>query len=286
MHRAPSGRSLWLAPLLGGLGVTLGVVGMLAAARRDNGDSGVIVLIFLLMALNASLSALLVAEQRGWRSAATRAERLEKQLATREQALSEAGMSDSLTGLRNRLAFYEILEHDFERAQRSGQPLTCLLIDLDYFRRVNDRYGHHFGDVILIAFAKMLTGTLRGSDVVCRFGGDEFMLLLPEANVDQSTIVAERIRHLLKREVFSDGIAATAVTASYGLASAPAPGVTRPGVLIERAEAALAVAKRGGRDRYAIDPASMAPRESPAENAERSLLPLIKRGESEDHTDA
>src|SRR5215213_9964379 len=105
MNRAPFGPLLWLAPLLGGLGVTLGVAGVLTALRRGDGDSGTALLILALTALVVTLSVLLVAEQRGWRHAASRAERLQQQLATREQALTEAGMRDSLTGLRNRLAF-------------------------------------------------------------------------------------------------------------------------------------------------------------------------------------
>lgn len=257
MARAPRGPRLWLAPALGGFGVMLGVVAVLDALDRDAG----MVLILMLAALTgivAALSVLLVAEQRGWRSTASRVGDLEQQLASREQALTEAETRDSLTGLRNRVALYEILEQEFERAERAGQPLGCVLIDIDYFRRVNDRFGHHFGDTVLVTFTRMLTRLLRGADLVCRYGGDEFMLLLSESNATQSLIVAERVRQQLKREVFSDGTAAAAITASFGLATAPAPGLSRANQLIERVEAALEEAKRGGRDRVAVDPAVFA----------------------------
>src|SRR5687768_4306944 len=120
---------MWLAPALGGTGVTLGVVGVLDALDRDAGLLHVGVLIALTV-LAVTLAILLVAEQRGWRTTASRMGDLEQRLASQEQALSDAATRDSLTGLQNRLAFYEMLEIDFERAKRAGQPLACVLIDL------------------------------------------------------------------------------------------------------------------------------------------------------------
>jgi len=243
-----------LAPALGGAGVALGVILILTGLDRDAGALAFIATLALTL-LVVTLAVLLVAEQRGWRSTASHVGDLEERLATQARALSEAGSRDSLTGLRNRLAFYEILEADFERALRSGEPLACVLIDLDYFRRVNDRFGHHFGDTVLIHFTRMLARLLRGADVLCRYGGDEFIVMLPESTTAQAMIVAERVRQQLKREVFSDGTVAAAITASFGVAAIPLPGLTRPNELIERVESALEDAKRGGRDRIAVDPA-------------------------------
>jgi diguanylate cyclase (GGDEF)-like protein len=254
VYRPPEGPRLWLAPALGGAGVALGVILLLVGLDRDVGTLPLAAL-FALTAIVVTLSVLLVAEQRGWRSTASRVDDLEERLASQAQALSEAGTRDSLTGLRNRLAFYETIETDFARAMRSGEPLACVLIDLDYFRRVNDRFGHHFGDTVLVRFTGMLSQLLRGADLVCRYGGDEFILMLAESTAAQAMIVAERIRQQLKREVFSDGTVAAAITASFGVAAVPLPGITRPNELIERVESALEEAKRGGRDRIAVDPA-------------------------------
>ena len=256
MDRPPHGLRLWLAPAIGGLGLGFGVVSIVAGLNRG---AGILQLVasLALATLVVVLSILLVAEQQGWRSTASRIGLLEEELAFRQQALSEAGARDPLTGLPNRVAFYEMLELDFQRWRRERQSFACVLIDLDHFRHINDRFGHHFGDMVLITFARLLTRLLRGADAVCRYEGDEFMLLLGESNAAQAMAVAERVREQLKREVFSDGTAAAAVTASVGIASVPAPGVSRPNHLIERVEAALEDAKRGGRDRVAVDRAVM-----------------------------
>lgn len=288
MYRAPQGPRLWLAPALGGLGVALGVAGVLGARGRDAGilDLGIA---FGLLALVVVLAVLLVAEQRGWRSTASRVGDLEQQLASQEQALTESGTRDSLTGLRNRVAFYEMLETDFQRALRQGQPIGCVLIDLDYFRRVNDRFGHHFGDTVLVSLTRMLVRLLRGGDVVCRYGGDEFILMLAESNASQAMIVAERIRQQFKREVFSDGTAAAAITASFGVAAAPAPGISRPNHLIERVEAALEEAKRGGRHRVSADPAvfiATPPTGLESDDVGPEPLPTRRRTDQQERADA
>jgi diguanylate cyclase (GGDEF)-like protein len=146
---------------------------------------------------------------------------------------------------------------DFPQAARARVPIACVLVDIDHFRRVNDRFGHAFGDAVLQQFTRLLRLMLRGGDLICRYGGDQFMLMLNGSNATQAAIVAERIRLQLKREVFSDGSAAAAITASFGVAVAPAPDVRHPGQMIERVESALFEAKRGGRDRISIDPAAL-----------------------------
>jgi diguanylate cyclase (GGDEF)-like protein len=212
----------------------------------------------LYIALVIALTALVVIEQRRVRSAASHLSSLEQRLASQERALSEASERDSLTGLPNRLAFYEQLEADLSDAMREGQPLSCVLIDLDNLRRINDRFGHHFGDRVLQRFTRLLVRVLRSDDTVCRYGGDEFILILHQTAARQALTVAERVRAQMKREVFSDGHSAAAVTASFGIAAVPVVGVERANDLIERVEAAVVEAKRGGRDRIAADPAAIA----------------------------
>lgn len=245
---------LWLAPVLGGLGTAVGVGGALNELRQHDGDVSTGALVILcLTALVITLSILIVLEQRGSRSVSGQVNQLEAQLRSRELALREAGKSDALTGLGNRIALAESLEASFRQLARGGPPFACVLIDIDRFRRVNDRFGQHFGDVVLVSFTRLLTRLLRGSDLVCRYGGDQFMLLLADTSAELAVTIAERVRQSVKSEVFSDGTAAAALTASFGVAT-PVAGVERAGALIERVESALAEAKRGGRDRIAIDP--------------------------------
>jgi diguanylate cyclase (GGDEF)-like protein len=252
-----TGPPLWLAPVLGGIGLGLSATAIVVEIGQGARFVHLVVL-FAMTGLVLVLSLTLFAMQQGWRSTTAQVHNLEQQLAVQEHALSEAGTRDALTGLPNRVAFYEILELEFEQVARSGQALACVLIDIDHFRQINDRYGHHFGDTVLSRFTRMLVRLLRGEDRVCRYGGDEFMLLLLETDGRQALRVAERIRSHLKREVFSDGNVATAVTASFAVVAVPAEGMTRPNQVIEHIEAALAEAKRGGRDRIAIDPAALA----------------------------
>lgn len=251
------GSRLWLAPLLGVGGVALG--GVVIARQIDQGaDAPTVVSSALYIALVIALTALVVIEQRRVRSSASHLSSLEERLASQERALSEASERDSLTGLPNRLAFYEQLEADLSDAMREGQPLSCVLIDLDNLRRINDRFGHHFGDRVLQRFTRLLVRVLRSDDTVCRYGGDEFILILHQTAARQALTVAERVRAQMKREVFSDGHSAAAVTASFGIAAVPVVGVERANDLIERVEAAVVEAKRGGRDRIAADPAAIA----------------------------
>ncbi len=263
MQRPPQGPRLWLAPFLGGIGTALIVAAVVNGLRRDRADAAGFIVLLALMLLVVALSVLLIAEQRGRRSTVARIDVLENRLAAQEQMLTEAVKRDSLTGLRNRFAFYELLDQTFGEALRGSRPLACVLIGLDHFRRLNDRFGHHFGDTVLVTFTRLLDKAVRDDDQVFRYSGDEFVVVMPDVTADQATAAAEEVRQMLKREVFSDGAAAAALTASFGIAVFPAPAVTRYGALIERMEAALVEAKRGGRDRIALGTPNVA-EESPA----------------------
>lgn len=180
---------------------------------------------------------------------------LEEKNAALERAhehIVELSRTDSMTGLLNRRHFDETFSVEVDRARRQGTGLCAMMVDLDHFKSVNDRYGHGMGDRVLIAAAAALKAQSRPYDVVARYGGEEFIVLLPDTTLDGARACAERMR---------SAIAALAVegyphpiTASLGVA-ALAEGEARH-QLQSRTDAALYRAKDGGRNRVATDPAS------------------------------
>lgn len=131
------------------------------------------------------------------------------------------GLTDPLTGLYNRRFFERRMREEVERwSRRRDTALACLLVDVDHFKQINDRYGHHAGDCVLQGLVKLFGRVLRGSDVLARFGGEEFVLLLPETGREQGTNIAERLRALVESTPISTGKAdSLSVTVSIGLAA-------------------------------------------------------------------
>jgi diguanylate cyclase (GGDEF)-like protein len=165
-----------------------------------------------------------------------------------ERRLCMLANSDPLTGLNNKRMFFEHFEREWSRAKRHNINLSCVLIDIDFFKRINDTYGHPTGDVVLKNLAKVLGTGCRQSDIVCRYGGEEFLVLLPETNEEQATLWAERMRETLRAtDVKVDG-AKLQLTASFGVAQLM-PEIERAEELVDRADQCLLVAKRSGRDR-------------------------------------
>jgi diguanylate cyclase (GGDEF)-like protein len=157
---------------------------------------------------------------------------------------------DGLTGLANRRASSDALQAEAARAERLGTPLSVVLADLDAFKDVNDAHGHAVGDQVLRTFADVLRETLRESDVAGRWGGEEFLLLLPGADEDGAAQLAERVRDGLSARSIP-GTAGLRVTASFGVAERIPDSTTEQ--LVGAADGALYRAKRAGRNRVARD---------------------------------
>jgi diguanylate cyclase (GGDEF)-like protein/putative nucleotidyltransferase with HDIG domain len=162
--------------------------------------------------------------------------------------LSEAALSDTLTGLRNRLALDRELQAEIERTQTSGEPLSVVIGDLDYFKSVNDRLGHRAGDEALVRTGRVLARHRRGGDCIARTGGEEFTILLPGATEHAAYLLAENIRTAIEHEFRNDP---AVLTFSFGVATFPTHGGSADSVL-EAADQALYAAKALGRNRCVI----------------------------------
>jgi diguanylate cyclase (GGDEF)-like protein len=145
----------------------------------------------------------------------------------------------------------ETLQREVARARRNGTPLSVIVVDLDHFKKVNDTQGHPVGDVVLQGVAQQLQRALRASDVACRFGGEEFILILPECAKPAAAAKAEELCGRVRQLSFKEGGGALRVSASFGVASFPSDA-SLPETLLELADAALYEAKRSGRDRVVV----------------------------------
>lgn len=158
------------------------------------------------------------------------------------------GLYDPLTGIYSRLTLQQRLQEEVNRARRYQDPLTIMMVDLDNFKSINDAFGHQRGDQILIEFAERIQTTLRDSDLIFRYGGDEFVVLLPKTTKEQSILLAQRLL-TATRDLPFDGTPPVTLTASIGTASFLEDGQT-PESLFEKADLRSYEAKRAGRDRF------------------------------------
>lgn len=186
-------------------------------------------------------------------SVAIRLKRERDQLrATAEEAVASAeiaheqAMTDALTGLLNRYGLQRTLQREQAEARRYHRPLSCLLIDLDHFKNINDTYGHAAGDIALQQIAGILSKAVRGSDTVFRYGGEEFLVLLPETNLEGAMALAEKIRAASDAQLFGDGHIFP-LTLSAGVASLNEHESGHD--MVARADMALYNAKALGRNR-------------------------------------
>lgn len=168
----------------------------------------------------------------------------------------ELSITDPLTGLHNRHYLQAHLGRLVEDAVDGGRPLTILVADIDYFKRINDTYGHDVGDVVLQEFAERFRQNTRGIDLVCRIGGEEFMLVMPDVGVEAAEQIAERLRErIAERPFVVSSQLSVPITASVGLASMGFVDDT-PERIFKRADNALYAAKRDGRNRVVSDAAA------------------------------
>jgi diguanylate cyclase (GGDEF)-like protein/PAS domain S-box-containing protein len=168
------------------------------------------------------------------------------------EALRTQSVRDALTGLYNRRYLEEVLEREVRRAARAAQSLGVLMIDLDHFKNFNDTYGHDAGDAVLRETGSSLSRGIRAEDFVCRFGGEEFVVILPTANLEAACGRAERLRLKMKElTILHHGRSMGMLTVSIGVAVFPEHGVS-PKELMAAADAALYEAKRRGRDQVSV----------------------------------
>ena len=164
------------------------------------------------------------------------------------EEVERLAITDSLTSLYNRRHLFELADREFQRARRYRIPLSIMMVDIDEFKRVNDTYGHAIGDQVLQGVAECCRKELRGVDVIGRYGGDEFVALLPETGLPAACQVAERLRRSIAERVLDTRAGRVAVTVSLGIAVMDDEHLT-PETLIDRADKALYVAKQNGRNR-------------------------------------
>lgn len=166
----------------------------------------------------------------------------------KDRILRGIAQCDPLTGIMNRRAFHERFTMEWERACRHHRPLSCVMADLDLFKRINDEHGHAAGDVVIQTVAKLLEDQCRASDVVCRYGGEEFCVLLTETNEAGAACWAEHVRRAVSETTIPAGDLSLRVTVSMGVAER-LTDITSVEKLVDLADQALAVAKQSGRDR-------------------------------------
>jgi diguanylate cyclase len=173
---------------------------------------------------------------------------LARKVTQQNRRLEEVGRTDGLTGLGNRRHAFRMAEHELERHYRTGRPAVLMLLDVDRFKTVNDRFGHPAGDAVLCGVAEVLRASCRTIDTLARYGGDEFLLVLPETDIRGATEVAQRIRERAAALEIA-GAPGLRCTVSLGAAEADRQ-ITNVDVWVQQADVALYRAKSGGRDRF------------------------------------
>ncbi|MGQ0523407.1 MAG: diguanylate cyclase [Betaproteobacteria bacterium] len=187
-----------------------------------------------------------------------------------DEETSRLATTDPLTGVFNRRTFIELADQELARSRRAGTPLSLMMLDLDHFKRVNDTFGHLVGDEVLVAFTRLIRDCVRRGDLVVRYGGEEFCVLLPGTTLTAATALAERIRATCSAQALTAH--AFKVSVSIGLTAYAGDSNTTLGDLLARADEALYLAKDEGRDRVIALPLSTLP------SATQRALPLEQVG--------
>ena len=175
-----------------------------------------------------------------------------RDLTESRKALAEQANTDTLTRLKNRRLFHAQAEQNLAECRRFGKDMSVLLIDIDHFKKVNDTYGHHTGDEVLVEVATQLARMVRDADTVARFGGEEFATLLPETNRLGAAVLGERIRKAVEDADIVVNGRHIRVTVSIGIATLAAEMVESIDQLLDIADRRLYLAKNGGRNRICV----------------------------------
>jgi len=199
-------------------------------------------------------------------------ERSNRQLREANERLLKLSVTDDRTNLLNDRYLRRRLVEEFKRAQRYGTPLSVLILDLDHFKQVNDKYGHDCGDQVLREFGRLAAENARDIDILGRFGGEEFLMILPNTTGLRGALVAERVRKAAEEHIYKYREFLIRVTVSAGLASFPAnPTIHSETDLLKAADNALYRAKQTTRNRVIVDPSSL-----PSDLLEGDLSAIFK----------
>jgi len=175
-----------------------------------------------------------------------------RELEENRRALAELATTDALTHLKNRRLFYSQANQNLADCRRNGRDMSVLVLDIDHFKKVNDTYGHHAGDEVLVRVAGLLTRMVRAVDTVARFGGEEFAILMPETNKLGAAVLGERIRTAIEKETILVEDRTIPITASLGIATLAAEQVESIDQLLSIADRRLYLAKNQGRNRICV----------------------------------
>lgn len=179
-------------------------------------------------------------------------ENKQRQLEDAYARLEQLAVTDQVTGLYNRHHFFTVVGHFLEESRRYGIPLSCMMFDLDYFKSVNDHFGHIFGDYVLKATADRFRANTRKSDVLARYGGEEFVLVAPSTDIRTARVVADRIRMAVEREPYTLGTVTANVTISIGISGSELVKKGPFEHMLDSADRALYIAKGAGRNRAIV----------------------------------
>lgn len=174
------------------------------------------------------------------------------QLEQQAELLKVISVTDDLTGLFNRRHMNTVLKREFERCLRYNTDLSCLLIDLDYFKKVNDTYGHGFGDIVLRDFSQSLANSIRTTDYAFRYGGEEFLILLPQTDINGAVKIGENIRERTENNRIESGAISVSVTFSGGLSSFHKHHPATSKEMLAFSDNALYASKKAGRNRMSV----------------------------------
>ena len=172
-----------------------------------------------------------------------------RQLMETNRRLNRMSVQDPLTGLYNHKHLLDWLHIEFKRAERNAEPLSCIMLDIDHFKMINDSYGHKFGDYVLKTFAYLIQYNIRKIDISGRYGGEEFLIILPNTDLHGAINVAEKLRRIIERHSFKEGVFEVNLQASFGVASTSEDRSLQADHLLQMADKALYLAKESGRNR-------------------------------------